>query len=464
MRRFDLLRQILVTHVFDSTQIPSILTPLVGNNEHSVKNTKELVGKLQNLEIPPGQKLLSYDVTALFTSVPVDKALTIINERLHDDPTLSNRTELNTNQISELLDLCLTTTYFIYDGTYYQQPHGAAMGSPISPVVANLYMEHFEHLALSTAPHPPSLSLRYVDDTYVRIHEYDVEGFTRHINTIDDNIKFTIEPETNSKLPFLDLCTHILDDGSTKLTIYRKPTHTDQYLNFKSHHPLVHKRSVVRTLTTRAQEYVTNQTDKKAEPVHVRATLRANDYPEWALEVPRPSKPRAKNTAGPSGSNTRRPMLGVPYVAGLSEQLGRVYKAKNIYMYHKPANTLRSKVVHPKDKTPSENKCGTIYHITCDNDPNHRESKRPPGVRFKEHLNLDKPTGVGEHCLATGHSVSNKNIRVLSREQEWHKRKVKEAIYIKQHGPTMNRDQGYQLPPIYTEILPPVYGSSQRHA
>ena len=168
-----------------------------------------------------------------------------------------------------------------------------------------------------TAPHPPSLWLRYVDDTYVLIHEYDVEGFTSHINNVDDNIKFTIEPETNSKLPFLDLCTHVLDDGSTKLTIYRKPTHTDQYLNFKSHHPLEHKRSVVHTLTTRAMEYVTTQADKKAELVHVRAALKANDYPEWALEVPRPSKPRAKNTAGPSGSNTRRPMLGVPYVAGL---------------------------------------------------------------------------------------------------------------------------------------------------
>ena len=83
---------------------------------------------------------------------------------------------------------------------------------------------------------------------------------------------------------------------------------------------------------------------------------------------------------------------------------------------------------------------------------------------FVVKLNLDKPTGVGEHCLATGHSVSKNNIRVLSREQEWHKRKVKEAIYIKQHGPTMNRDQGYQLPPIYTQILPPVSGSSQRHA
>ena len=67
-----------------------------------------------------------------------------------------------------------------------------------------------------------------------------------------------------------------------------------------------------------------------------------------------------------------------------------------MYMYHKPVNTLRSKVVHPKDKTPLKNKCGTIYHITCDNDTYIGESKRPLGVQFKEHLNLDKPTGVGE--------------------------------------------------------------------
>ncbi len=112
-------------------------------------------------------------------------------------------------------------------------------------------------------------------------------------------------------------------------------------------------------------------------------------------------------------------------------------------MYHKPANTLQG--CTPKDKTPLEDKCGTIYHITCDNDPTNRyisESKQSLRVRFKEHLNLEKPTGVGEHYMATGHSVSKNNIRVLSREQEWHRRKVKEAIYIKQPGPTMNRYRG----------------------
>ena len=62
--------------------------------------------------------------------------------------------------------------------------------------------------------------------------------------------------------------------------------------------------------------------------------------------------------------------------------------------------------------------------------------------------------------MATGHSVSMNNIKVLSTEQEWHRRKVKEVIHIKQQGPTINRDQGYQLPPMYKKILPPISGSS----
>ena len=183
-----------------------------------------------------------------------------------------------------------------------------------------------------------------------------MEEFTEHINSIDPHIKFTIEPEKDGKLPFLDLCTHIMDDGSTKIIVYRKLTHTDQYLNFKSHHPLTHKRSVVRTLTNRAQQYVTTPEDRKSELAHVHNALRANGYPEWTLAPPPSSTKRPPNT----NNNPRRPMLGLPYVAGLLEQLGRIYKSHNIHMYHKPANTLRSMVVHPKYKIPKEHQCGTI--------------------------------------------------------------------------------------------------------
>ena len=261
--------------------------------------------KLKGLVVPPGQKLVSYDLKALFTSVPVDQALNVIERKLRQDLTLPDRSELNVDQLIQLLEYCLTITYFVYGGEFYQQVHGAAMGSPVSLIVANLYMEHFESIALSTAPRPPSLWFRYVDDTFVLAHEDDVDSLTSHINNIDDHIQFTTEPETQGKLPFLDLCVTVLDDTSIKI-IYRKPTRTDQYLNFNSHHPLIHKRSVVRTLTTRAQLYVTTAEDRKAEISHVRNALRANNYKEWAPDVP---PARSKNRSPPQTRRLLDPLV-----------------------------------------------------------------------------------------------------------------------------------------------------------
>ena len=111
------------------------------------------------------------------------------------------------------------------------------------------------------------------------------------------------------------------------------------------------------------------------------------------LVPPTSSAKRSPNT----NNNPRRSMLGLLYVAGISEQLGPIYKSYNIHMYHKPANTLHSMVVHPKDITPKEHQCGTIYNISCDIDSSHTyigETKRILSQRFKEHINLDKLTGV----------------------------------------------------------------------
>ena len=117
-------------------------------------------------------------------------------------------------------------------------------------------------MAIHTAP---SVWLRYVHDTFVKIHEYFVSEFTEHLNSIDENIKFTTEPRMQGKLPFLDSCTTLNDDGYLDLTVYQKPTHTDQHLNFDSNHHLQHKRSVVRTLINSANCMVTKPEQKDAE-------------------------------------------------------------------------------------------------------------------------------------------------------------------------------------------------------
>ena len=110
--------------------------------------------------------------------------------------------------------------------------------------------------------------LRYVDDTFTVLQEGEVEQFTQHLNSMDDIIKFTVEVEQNNTPASLDTCICLKDDGSTKVKVYRKATHTDQYLNLESIHPLENKRSVVRTLLERA-ERLTSQGDVEVEPKKV---------------------------------------------------------------------------------------------------------------------------------------------------------------------------------------------------
>ena len=93
-------------------------------------------------------------VKALFISVPVQPSIQIVKQRLQQDNTLPQRTSMSIPQITYLLEFYLTHTYLLFQGKYYEQVQGAAMGSPISPLIANIFMEEFEVKALNSIPHP----------------------------------------------------------------------------------------------------------------------------------------------------------------------------------------------------------------------------------------------------------------------------------------------------------------------
>ena len=197
----------------------------------------------------------SHDVVSLFTNTPIKESLEIIKKRLMDDKDLKKRTKLDANDIIELLEFILTTTYFEFRGAIYRQRFGAAMGSPVSPIVANFFMEFLEQQAIATTPLHcrPRLWKRYVDDVLEIINKGQVQLLTDHLNQIDttNSIKFTHEEEKDSQIPFLDTLIIRKPDGTMKLLVYRKPTHTDQYLNFMSEHPLHQKMGVIHRVTTR---------------------------------------------------------------------------------------------------------------------------------------------------------------------------------------------------------------------
>ena len=185
---------------------------------------------------------------------------------------------LTLEQIARLLNFVLSATYFVYRGTFYEQIRGCAMGSPVSPIISNLYMEHFEREALSTFARQPEIWYRYVDDTFTKLQEYDVDNFTDHLNSRDPYIQFTMVPETDGKLPFLDTCVNVKEVGTSKVTINGKPTHTDLYLALIPITIWNTKRSVVRTLFHRARTVITEDQDKETEMKHLRSVFQNNNY------------------------------------------------------------------------------------------------------------------------------------------------------------------------------------------
>jgi hypothetical protein len=435
------------------------LSPLVGKTEHYVKDSQDFVKKIKDLEVPPGQKLISYDVSALFTSIPTPDASRVIRSYLESDNTLKDRCPLSVDQLLTLLEFCLDTTYFVFQGDFYQQTHGAAMGSPVSPLVANIYMEDFEKKALASAPHPPSMWLRYVDDTFVKIGEDYIQEFTDHINSQDANIKFTNEPEVEGSIPFLDVKVHLNDDGSTRTTVYRKPTHTDQYLNGLSHHPLEHKRSVVRSLINRAENIVTDPHERSQEIKHIKQVLSVNNFDSWMMDIPRKKNfvptSQPSHSSGGSGQS-RPPLIPIPYIKGLSERLQRVFKDHGVSIYHQPHNTIRQSLVSPKDKLDKMQKDNAIYQITCGHCQQSYigETGRTLKVRFGEHIRDSAPiTAVTAHIQTTGHSMSNRDVKILDSEEFWYRRKVKEALFILDNNPPLNRDRGLELPAIYQHVV-----------
>ena len=111
------------------------------------------------------------------------------------------------------------------------------MGSPISPLIANLFMEEFEVKALSSCPHPPSLWLRFVDDTFAITKAEHSKPLLQHINNQDPHIQFTVEePSQQYTLLFMDTLVTTQPNNTFTTSVYRKSIHTNQYLHWDSNH------------------------------------------------------------------------------------------------------------------------------------------------------------------------------------------------------------------------------------
>ena len=340
------------------------------------------------------------------------------------------------------------------------------MGSPMSPIVANLFMEDLEVKALATSPHQPSLWKRFVDDTFIIIKKAHKDSLLQHLNSIDDNIKFTCEESRDDgSIPFLDILFIPGREGKLETTVYRKPTHTDLYLQWDSHHNIPAKYSVIGTLLHRAKTICSSPQHLQKEEQHLTSALKRCKYTAWALnriqlkntkDSVNKNNNRGTKPTRPEQSNINKPHIVVPYHQGLSENFKRTCSRFGVQVHLKGGLTIRNLLMSSKDKDTIWKKSGVIYRYKCNRvdceEEYIGESARNFAERFKEHLKTPSP--IHDHSVISGHNVTIDNFEIVGREGQNLLRTIKEALYIRVNNPSRNKNIGkYHLPHIWDEVL-----------
>ena len=329
------------------------------------------------------------------------------------------------------------------------------MGSPVSVVVANLFMEDLEQTALQSFPHPVKVWKRYVDDTFVVIESDRVDSLHDHLNRQNADISFTVERENDGVLPFLDVMIKRQVDGSIKTSVYRKAIHTDSYLNFQSHHSVQHKESVIRSLVKRGETFSTDEVDRAAETEHIDKVLKVNSYPSGFIRNTR----RKMRTRGAESSTREerehKPLVVLPYVKGVTEKITRVLKP-HARVSTKPGQSLRGMLVKPKDKRDKIQSTGLVYQYKCECGKVYiGETCRSIRARATEHKRAirngdENHSGISKHVIETGHSILWEEVKILAYETEWRKRKIKEGIFIERAKDNiLNTKPGIPVPIVY---------------
>jgi hypothetical protein len=443
-----------------------ILQKSVQKPKSHIKDSWTFVRKIRNIKITPDQSLVSFDATALFTNIPKELALKSIERRWDN---IATNTKFSLHQFLYAIDLILSSTSFVFDSRFYEQIFGSPMGSPLSPILADMVLDDLETHCLQLIDTTLPAFFRYVDDIFAIVPTCKINQILDIFNSYHPRLKFTCEIEKNMSIDFLDT-TVIRNDENLLTNWFRKPTFSGRYINFYSNHPLKYKTNIITNLVDRAI-LLSDERFHDSNISIVKDILSNNCFPTHIIErfiKKRLREIKYSDVTSPLNNNREKNdfllnkhIVTVPYIRDISNNIQNILNDRGFYTIFTIPKKLNCIIKRGKDSLDKFNQKELIYRIEC-NDCEAcyvGQTKRHLKTRIKEHeTNIKRDPSahsvVSKHRESLHHDFNWLNTRILHTEKHTRKREIAEMVLIKKENNSINlQNDTENLSKIYDKII-----------
>lgn len=257
----------------------TLLSNIFYEDGFHVRNSKFFVEKIEKINIQPDEAMISFDVISMFTNIPIDHMLDLIEKRSTE---IFQKYKINFPFFKNIMIFLLKDcAVFSWNNTSYRQKDSLAMGSPLSPILAKILMTDIINVTLPKLKHRPKFLALYVDDSFWVVKKADIVHILNILNSYHDRIKFTVEIEKDKQINFLDVTVLRINDRLINKW-YKKPYASSRLLNYFSHHE---KTCVIETAKAYVR-MVLNLSDPsfyhENKPILI-DILRKNSFPETEI-------------------------------------------------------------------------------------------------------------------------------------------------------------------------------------
>lgn len=446
-----------------SSFIHDILHKSIKKPDSYIKDSWSFVTNIRNTSINDDYIMISLDVSSLFTNIPKDLVLDAIRKRWDD---IAKHTKFSLAQFLYATEVILDSTCFVFDGRFYEQIFGTPMGSPLSPILADMVMDDLETQCLNSLDFIVPTYYRFVDDVFAIVPRTKIEKILTVFNNYHQRLKFTYEIEINSSISFLN-ATVIRSDNRLITNWYRKPTWSGRYINYYSNHPLKFKINTIYNLVDHAILLSDDRFQQKNIAL-VHDTLLNNCFPEHIVK--RHILKRINFLKNRDHNNTldtdhinfdKTSFISLPYVNNASYDLGRLLRGVGLNVVYKITKKLNILIKRGKDVLQNNDKTNVVYKLNCQNCNMSYvgQTKRHLRTRVREHCNNIKlhetnHSVLSKHRLEFRHEFDWSKPNILHSEKYVRKREIAEMFYIKKFNNVINLQKDTDsLNNIYDKII-----------